>query len=60
MAHVTLENTNMALKKCAIVGRPASTAAMMKTECEPRDWPSPLMKGWSYGTRNEAVITASV
>lgn len=40
------------------MGMPASTTAIIKTELEPTDWPPPLMKGWSLGTRNEAVSTA--
>jgi hypothetical protein len=30
---------------------------MMKIERDPVDCPSPLMKGWSVGTRNDAVST---
>lgn len=37
--------TNIALKKCAKCGRPASTAAMINSECDEADWPFPLMNG---------------
>lgn len=56
MEQVKDENTNMALKKCAAAGIPASTAAMMKSECEPTDCPPPLINGWVIGTTNEATI----
>src|SRR4051812_45580228 len=50
----------MALKKCAAEGMPASTTAIMNKECEPTDCPAPLMKGWSYGTTNDAASMEQV
>jgi len=47
----------MALKKCAAVGMPASTTAMMNIECEPTDCPPPLMNLWFVGTRNDPTST---
>lgn len=58
IAQVKDENVKIALKKCAALGMPASTTAMMKTELEPTDWPPPLMKGWSLGTTKEEVSMA--
>lgn len=45
MAQVHEEKTNMALKKWATAGIPASTTAMMKSDRAPTDWPSPLSIG---------------
>jgi hypothetical protein len=60
IAQVNDANAKIALKKCAAAGNPASTTAMTKIECAPTDWPFPLMKGWVYGTTNDAVIMAIV
>lgn len=59
MAQVNAEKQKTALKKWASRGIPASTTAMMKTERALTDVASPLMKGWSMGTTNDAVSTAS-
>ena len=58
IAQVKDEKTNMALKKWANIGRPASTTAMINTELAPTDCALPLMKGWFAGTTNDAVRTA--
>lgn len=58
MAHVNVEKTNIALKKCAAAGMPASTTAIMKTERALIDCAPPLMKGWSVGITKEAMRTA--
>lgn len=58
MAQVKAEKVKTALKKWASFGIPASTTAMMKTERALTDVASPLIKGCSMGTTNEAVKTA--
>src|SRR5436190_24345158 len=55
---VNAEKTNMALKKCAATGMPASTTAIINIERPLTDCALPLMKGWSLGTTNEADSTA--
>jgi hypothetical protein len=58
IAQLKADSTNIALKKCASLGRPASTTAMTKTDLAPTDGALPLMYGWLYGTTSEAVNMA--